>query len=408
MNKEILDKYSKVILSSALKIKKGDVLWLKSEPIHLEFAKLLARNAYELGAKYVNVSLDDPAFSRIRIDQVTEDEYLDYIPGYRASMFDSIVEEGWRSLALRGPSNPDLMEGINSEKLGRATKAASLVRRKFQSAAASNRIPWNVCLAPTKDWAEKVLGSSENWEEEIWKVLIPILRLDNENPAAEWLLHDAKLKSRAEFLNSQKFSKIKFTGPGTNLTVGLLPDRHFNGGSCTSSDGTVFFPNIPTEEVFSTPDMTATEGEVVCTRPVTVYGAQVNEAWFKFEEGKVVECGAKTNSAVLQQFVNTDEGASMLGEIALVGIDSPIYQSGKIFHNILFDENASCHIALGNGYPDCIENGTRMSDKELKECKCNQSLVHTDFMISSEKVDVFGVKADGSEVALLKNGSFVI
>ena len=408
MNKEIFNEYSKVILSGALRLKKGDVLWLKTEPVHLEFAKMLAVNAYKLGAKYVNVSLDDPAFSRIRIDSITDDEYLDYIPGYRTSMYDSIVEEGWRSLALRGPSNPDLMEGIDSKKLGRATKAASVSRKKFQSAAASNRIPWNVCVVPTEAWAEKVLGSSENWEEEIWKVLIPILRLDKEDPAAAWLQHDAKLKRRAEFLNKHKFSKIKFAGPGTNLTVGLLPDRHFNAGSCTCSDGTIFFPNIPTEEVFSTPDMTATEGEVVCTRPVTVYGAQVNEAWFKFEKGKVVECGAKTNSDVLQQFVKTDEGASMLGEIALVGIDSPIYQSGKIFHNILFDENASCHIALGNGYTDCIENGTRMSEQELKECKCNQSLVHTDFMISSEEVDVFGIKEDGSEIMLLKNGSFVI
>ncbi len=408
MNKEIFNKYSKVILSSALCLKKDDVLWLKTEPVHLEFAKMLAVNAYKLGAKYVNVSLEDPAFNRIRIDEITDDKYLDYIPSYRTSMYDFIVEEGWRSLALRGPSNPDLMEGINSEKLGRATKAASISRKKFQSAAASNRIPWNVCVVPTKAWAEKVLGTSENWEEEIWKVLIPILRLDKDDPAAAWLLHDAKLKSRAEFLNKHKFSKIKFTGPGTNLTVGLLPDRHFNAGSCTSSDGTMFFPNIPTEEVFSTPDMTATEGEVVCTRPVTVYGAQVNEAWFKFEKGKVVECGAKTNSDVLQQFVKTDEGASMLGEIALVGIDSPIYQSGKIFHNILFDENASCHIALGNGYTDCITKGTRMTENELKECKCNQSLVHTDFMISSEEVDVLGIKADGSEVVLLKNGSFVI
>ena len=408
MNKDIFNKYSKVILSSALKIKKGDVLWLKAEPVHLEFARLLAQNAYKLGAKYVNVSLEDPAFNRIRIDQVTEDKYLDYIPGYRSSMFDSIVEEGWRSLALRGPSNPDLMEGVNSKKLGRSTKAASIARKNFQTAAASNKIPWNVCLAPTKAWAEKVLGSSDNWEEEIWKVLIPILRLDKDDPAAAWLLHDAKLKNRADFLNKHKFSKIKFTGPGTNLTVGLLPDRHFNAGSCTASDGTKFFPNIPTEEIFSTPDMTATEGKVVCTRPVTVYGAQVNEAWFLFKEGKVVECGAKTNADVLQQFVKADVGASMLGEVALVGIDSPIYQSGKIFHNILFDENASCHIALGNGYPDCIKNGTRMSEQELKECNCNQSLVHTDFMISSEEVDVFGVKEDGSEILLLKNGNFVI
>ncbi len=408
MNIEILKAYSKIILQGALKIKNGDVLWIKSEPIHLELAKLFAETAYKSGAKYVNISLEDPAFNRIRIDSTTDNNFLDYVPENRTPMFDSIVKEGWRSLALRGPAEPDLMEGVDSVKLARATKAASIARKGFLAAASSNKIPWNVCLAPTPDWAAKVLGSSDNWEERIWEILIPILRLDAKDPVAAWLEHDAKLKQRAAFLNSHRFPKIRFTGPGTDLTIGMLPDRRFNGGSCTSADGTVFFPNIPTEEVFSTPDKTATEGTVQCTRPVTVYGAQVDGAWFRFEKGRVVESTATTNADILKQFIKTDDGASMLGEVALVGIDSPIYQSKKIFHNILFDENASCHIALGNGYTDCIVNGTSMDDKTLQACRCNQSLVHTDFMIGSEDVDVTGVSANGTEVVIIKKGEFVI
>ncbi|MCK5132327.1 MAG: aminopeptidase [Candidatus Sabulitectum sp.] len=408
MNKELMKAYSEVILSGALKIKKGDVLWLRSEPVHLELARFMAETAYKLGAKYVNISMEDPAFARIRIDSTVDDCFLDYVPENRTPMFDSVVKEGWRSLALRGPAEPDLMEGVDSVKLARATKAASMARKGFLSAISSNKLPWNVCLAPTRAWAEKVLGSDEDWEDRIWDILIPILRLDRDDPVAAWLEHDAMLKRRAEFLNSHKFPKIRFSGPGTDLTIGMLPDRRFNGGSCTAADGTVFFPNIPTEEVFSTPDMTATEGKVRCTRPVTVYGAQVNGAWFRFEEGRVVESGAETNAHVLKQYLGTDEGASMLGEIALVGVDSPIYKSGKIFHNILFDENASCHIALGNGYTDCIDGGTKMDEEALRSCRCNQSLVHTDFMIGSEEVDVTGIAADGTETMIIKNGEFMI
>lgn len=408
MNKELMKAYSEVILSGALKIKKGDVLWLRSEPVHLKLARFMAETAYKLGAKYVNISMEDPAFARIRIDSTVDDGFLDYVPENRTPMFDSVVKEGWRSLALRGPAEPDLMEGVDSVKLARATKAASMARKGFLSAISSNKLPWNVCLAPTRAWAEKVLGSDEDWENRIWDILIPILRLDRDDPVAAWLEHDAMLKRRAEFLNSCKFPKIRFSGPGTDLTIGMLPDRRFNGGSCTSADGTVFFPNIPTEEVFSTPDMTATEGKVRCTRPVTVYGAQVNGAWLRFEKGRVVESGAETNAHVLKQYLSTDEGASMLGEIALVGVDSPIYKSGKIFHNILFDENASCHIALGNGYTDCIDGGTKMNEEALRSCRCNQSLVHTDFMIGSEEVDVTGIAADGTETMIIKNGEFVI
>lgn len=408
MNKELMKAYSEVILSGALKIKRGDVLWLRSEPVHLELARFFAEKAYELGAKFVNVSLEDPVFNRIRIDSTGDDSFLDYVPENRTPMFDSIVKEGWRSLSLRGPAKPDLMEGVDSVKLARSTKAASIARRGFLSAVSSNKLPWNVCLAPTCAWAEKVLGSDEDWENRIWDILVPILRLDRDDPVAAWHEHDALLKRRASFLNSRKFPKIRFTGPGTDLTVGMLPDRRFNGGSCTAADGTVFFPNIPTEEIFSTPDMTATEGKVRCTRPVTVYGAQVSGAWFKFEKGRVVESGAEANEEVLKQYLSTDDGASMLGEVALVGVDSPVYRSGKIFHNILFDENASCHIALGNGYTDCIVDGTTMDEEALRICRCNQSLVHTDFMIGSEEVDVAGIAADGTETMIIENGKFVI
>lgn len=408
MREGILDAYTDVILSGALSIKKKDRLWIRSEPVHRELAGMLAAKAYRMGAEFVRVSLEDPLFDRIRVDNSSEDSFLDYVAGYTETMFKSVVDDGFRSLALRGPADPDLMQGVNPDRLARMSKAFSMARRGFMSAVSSNRIPWNVCLAPTEAWASKVLGSSENWEERIWDVLIPILRLDAESPAEAWRNHDRELKRRALFLNERAFAGFHFTGSGTDLTVGMLPDRRFCGGSCSSSDGTVFFPNIPTEEVFSTPDMNATRGKVVCTRPVTVLGAQVENAWFSFSGGKVTGCGASKNGNVLEKYIETDSGAGQLGEIALVGTDSPIYRSGMVFHNILFDENATCHIALGNGYTDCIEGGTGMSSGELTATGCNQSLVHTDFMIGGEGVDVSGITPGGTETVIIKNGEFVI
>lgn len=408
MNNEILEKYSEVILGGALSIKPGDRLWLRSEPVHGSLVEQLVRKAYAMGAEFVKVTYEDPVFTRIRTDLSDKDEFLDFVPGYTRQMYQSMIDEGFRSLALRGPSNPDVMQGADPGRLGRMTKAASIARKEFLKAVSSNRVPWNVCLAPTRDWAFKVLGSEENWLERIWEVLIPILRLNEEEPAAAWYKHDSELKRRAAFLNEKSYCGYHFLGPDTDLTIGMLPDRRFCGGSCKSADGTIFFPNIPTEEVFSTPDMNATQGRVKCTRPVTVLGAQVEDAWFEFNRGRVTDCGAGKNGEVLKRYIDTDEGAARLGEIALVGTDSPIYRSGLVFHNILFDENASCHIALGNGYTDCIKGGTSMTSSELDDVSCNQSLVHTDFMIGGAQVDVYGITGDGQEELVIRKGEFTI
>jgi len=229
-----------------------------------------------------------------------------------------------------------------------------------------------------------------------------------DDPTAAWSAHDAELKRRSEFMNSARFDKIHFSGPDTDLFVGMAPNRIFAGGRCVNSKGVAFFPNIPTEEIFSTPDYTRTEGFVKTTRPVEVLGTQVKGAWFRFSGGRVVEFGADANRQILEQYLNFDDGAGALGEVALVDANSPIFRSGKVFYNILFDENAACHIALGNGYTDCIEKGTTMSDEELRATCCNTSLVHTDFMIGSEHISVSGIRKDGSSERIIEQGIFVI
>jgi len=410
MNLEnIRKKYAEVIVRTGVNLQEGQPLLIRTETGQRDFARILAREAYRRGASMVQVKFHDPVLRRIRIDESLKDGYLDFTPSHVPDMYDRYIEDGWCSVSLRGPQYPDVMEGADPDRVGRAGKALSLTMRRFLKGISANRIAWNVCLHPSREWSEKVLGhAGDDLEEDIWRVLVPILRLDAPDPAEAWLKHDSELKRRCGYMNKRRFDRIHFVGPGTDLYVGMAPNRIFAGGRCRNSSGVDFFPNIPTEEIFSTPDHTRTCGEVRTTRPVEVLGTQVKGAWFRFDNGSVVDFGADENSDVLDRYLDFDAGARALGEVALVGTESPIYQSGKIFHNILFDENASSHIALGNGYADCIEGGTSMSDEQLEETRCNLSLVHTDFMIGSGEVSVYGVSSDGAESPIIENGKFVI
>lgn len=407
MNDALNLKYADVILKSGINMQENQPILIRTEVAQRGFAGVLARHAYELGASYVHLVMSDPRVDRARIETAREDS-LSFVPSFVPPTFRTYVEENWASISLVGPEDPDIFEGLDSGRLGRTRKAASLAAREWLQRVSSNEIAWNVCLYPTPGWAAKVLGDGADWEARIWKELTPILRLDAEDPAVAWIRHDQVLKRRAAHMNGARYDRIRFAGPGTDLTIGMRPNRRFLGGRGQAKDGRDFFANLPTEEIFSTPDAARAEGTVRCTRPVEVMGTNVEGAWFRFEKGTVVDFGAEKNVAVLDQFLKLDERGKYLGEVALVGTDSPIYRSGRIFHSILFDENAACHIALGNGYTECVEGATGKSDEERLADGCNVSLVHVDFMIGSDEVSVFGVHADGREERIIEKGQFVI
>lgn len=406
--RSLMKKYAKLIAGTGINLQEGQPLLIRSEPVHREFVNLLAEAAYGRGCPLVLEDYSDPLLKRLRIDRAQQEDYLDFLPSHLEHMYECYLDDGWCTISLRGPEFPDAMEGVDPHRAGRAGRALSESMRGFLKGISSNRISWNVCLHPTRAWAAKVLGSEDDWERRIWEILLPVLRLDADDPAAAWIEHDAVLKRRTAHMNRSRYDGIRFSGPGTELFVGLAPDRVFAGGRCVNRNGVEFFPNIPTEEIFSTPDRRRTEGHVTVTRPVEVLGAQVEGAWFRFSDGIVTDFGADRNLEMLRQFLGFDEGAAALGEVALVDDYSPVSRSGRTFYSILFDENASSHIALGNGYADCIEEGTGMSSEELKSTGCNSSLVHTDFMIGSSEMSVFGVRCDGSEEAIMKDGVFVI
>jgi aminopeptidase len=401
------EKYADVILKCGINLQPGQPVLIRTEIAQREFAAVLTRRAYDLGAGYVHQVYRDPRNERSRIDRSRE-EYLDYVPSFVKPTYKAYLDENWASISLLGSENPDVFEGADSARLGRTQKAASIAAQEWLARASANHIAWNVCLYPTERWAAKVLGGPADWEERIWRELIPILRLDADDPARAWAEQGKELKRRAGHMNAARYDRIHFTGPDTDLTIGMSPDRLFLGGGGTAKDGRDFFANIPTEEIFSAPDCARTEGKVRCTRPVEIMGTNVEGVWLRFEQGAVVDFGAEKNAAVLDQFLKVDDRARYLGEIALVGTDSPIYRSGRVFHNILFDENAACHIALGSGYPKCLEGGTEMTQEQLAANGCNVALVHVDFMIGSSDVSVAGIRGDGRAERIIEKGRFVI
>lgn len=274
----------------------------------------------------------------------------------------------------------------------------------------SDELQWLVAAAPSQKWAAKILDTppSREAQTKLWQLLKSILRLDRDSPVGFWREQSARLEERAGILNELKLRELRFDGSGTDLRVGIPEGAVWTGGAARTPEGIIFMPNIPTEEVFTAPDYRRTEGRVRATRPVTVLGDLVEGACFTFREGKVVEATADRGAETLKRFLDIDEGSRFLGEVALVDSSSPIYQSGYLFYNTLLDENAACHIALGNAYPDTIEGGLDMSPEELGAAGANRSIQHADFMIGSESVDVLGLRQDGREIEIMRNGSFVL
>jgi aminopeptidase len=406
-----LEKYSNVILTN-LNIQEGQNLLIRTEPIHWKFASIIAAEAYKKGARYVRVDSNEkenPLLYKARIEH-SKDIYLDYVPAFRTETLRLLVEENWALIALNGTEDPDLLANLNPKKNTKSGKAIAEAGKSFREAVQNHRIQWIVAFAPTEILAGKIMEMPPSPEaiDSLWEVLIPILHLDNGNPSGIWVESGKTLKRRSSVLNSLKLKEVYFKGPGTDLKMGLSKKAVWNGGSSVTDKGIEFSPNLPTEEVFTAPDFRETEGQVKITRPVLVpaIGKVIEGAWFEFSQGKLTKYGAESGKDVLDQYLSIDLAAAYLGELALVDSNSPIFKSGKTFYNILFDENASCHIALGSAYPDCYEGGSRMSDEVLLENGINVSNLHTDFMIGSPDVDVTGLTWDDEKIDIIINGEF--
>lgn len=406
MNSEILNKYADLLLQVGVNVQKGQNVLIKTEPYHHHFANLLAEKAYQLGAKYVDMSFATPGLTKARLAYSTE-ENLSFVPEYVKAFSDEWAHKDSCLLNVRGSENPDWLADVDQDRNAIIAKAMSDVAEKMRKFAMSDFLKWNVCNVPTPAWGAKVFGgeaSAEN-EKKLWESLIPILRLDQEDPVAAWRQNGEMLFNRANKLNELKLKAVHFKAPNTDLTVEIVNDCGWAGGKSLTPDGQVFVANLPTEEIFTTPNWRKTSGKVRVTKPVEVLGKTVENSWFEFKDGKVTDYGAEKGKEQLDTFFKIDEQARYLGEVALVDSSSPIYKSNTVFHSILLDENASCHIALGAGYTNDLAKED-LSKDQLSERGVNQSILHTDFMIGSDEMNVTGIGHDGTETPILKQGKF--
>lgn len=405
---EIKDKYAELILKQGIGIREGQCVRIQTEPYHWSFVHILEKKAYELGARFVHCKVDH-IMSQVNMSRYQKPEYRGTVPGYLEKIVENLIEDEWSFINFDGKAEPELGKLIDQSAIVETNRNTMNIMKPLIAARMDGRCTWTMGSLPTEKWAQKIFGGDASQDSlcKLWEVLIPIMRLDQTDPAKAWANQAELLKKRYQYLNQQDLQYLHFIGPETDLKVYMAARSQWIGGKIEADNGRSFFPNIPTEEVFTSPDFRRTEGKVKVTRPVAVLGDQVEDAWFVFKEGKVIDYGAKSGKHLLDKFFEIDERSRYLGEVALVDGSSPIFKSGLIFHSILLDENAACHIALGRAIDVAIKNHeTLKSDEQKLEEGFNQSIQHIDFMIGSEDINVTGFRKDGSSVNILNKGCF--
>lgn len=401
-----LHNYAQLLIEYGICVYPGQIVEIFTEPYHRNFALILAEMAYNKGAKYVGITFLEPKLTPIRINGGKKED-LTYVSPHLAKSYNDLIEECGACLRIIGPEEPDLLENVDSKKLNLLNKSFFEVLEPFYiDGIGRSKIHWTIASAATPQWAKKIFPRLPEKEAEmaLWEQIFKICRADKINCIQEWEAHDLKLVARSQWLNSLKIKTLHFIGPGTDLQIGLSAIARFTGGRSKSAKGFLYEPNIPTEECFTTPDFRKTEGHVKTTRPFLVNGKLMEGLALWFKAGEVVKFKADKNEDTFAEFIETDKGSKFLGEVALVGIDSPVYQSGLVFQEILYDENAASHIAIGLAYKKCLENGENLSKEELDKVGCNVSSIHRDMMISSEEVDVFAETYDGTKMTLIQKG----
>jgi len=418
MNDQLLAQqraYADLIIRVGVNLQPGQAVAIRAELGHRDFVRILATRAYEAGARHVEVLWQDPLVSKIRFQHVQRD-YLGFVPEYEVARAHEMLDNGWARIALTGDEYPDAYEEVDPALQREFRQSWHKKLGFFMQRMMNNEVAWCVAGVPVAPWAQKVFPGLDAAAatERLWELVLRVCRADQPDPAAAWWEHDARLKKVSAFMDRHQVRAIRYLdqrpGPdgkaSTDLTVGLTDRPNWSCGSSDSAAGLPFFANIPTEEIFSTPHNQRTEGWVRTSKPGFPFERELLNAWFRFERGEVVEWRADKGQDVLDELFQID-GARRLGELSLVDVRSPINQSGLIFYDTLFDENAVCHIAFGRGYPEGIQGGSKLSAEELDALGLNSSDTHVDLMIGAETMQVIGTCADGSEVLIMENGMFV-
>tara|TARA_R110002051_G_scaffold17074_3_gene50568 strand:- start:3359 stop:4612 length:1254 start_codon:yes stop_codon:yes gene_type:complete len=401
-----LEKLAEVAVKVGLQLQHGQDLIITAPIAALPLVRLITKHAYMAGAGLVTTFYADEVTTLARYAHAPDDSF-DKASGWLYEGMARAFAGGAARLAIAG-DNPLLLADQDPAKVARANKANSMAYKPALEKISNFDINWNIVSYPNPSWAKVVFPDLPE-EEAVFKLAEAIFaasRVDLADPVAAWAAHNTTLRSRSDWLNGERFEALHFTGPGTDLRVGLADGHEWHGGASTAKNGITCNPNIPTEEVFTTPHALKVEGHVSSTKPLSHQGTLIDEIQVRFEGGRIVEAKASKGEAVLNKVLDTDEGARRLGEVALVPHSSPISKSGILFYNTLFDENASCHIALGQCYSKCFLDGASLSQEQITAQGGNSSLIHIDWMIGSDKVDIDGIKPDGSKVPVMRKGEW--
>ncbi len=402
----MLEKYAQLAIKVGVNLQPSQLLVVNAPVKAAYFVRAIVKRAYEVGAENVHVEWHDDEITHTKL-AIAPFEALKQYPVWKAKGYEEMAEAGAAVLNVSIP-NPDLLKDIPGERVAAANKANAVAMEGFRKYTQTGKISWTAICIPGEEWAAKVFPDAppEEGTELLWHHIFKIVRIDAEDPVEAWRQHLAEVRNKLAFLNEKRYSKLHFRANGTDLTM-ALPEKHlWVGGGIYNEKGTFFVPNLPTEEVFTMPLKQSLEGIVSSTKPLNYGGNVIENFTLTFKEGRIVEFTAEKGYDTLKRLIETDEGSHYIGEVALVPHSSPISNTNLVFFNTLFDENASCHLAIGAAYPLSIEGGSTMSKEELEQQGANTSLVHVDFMIGGADMEISAEAADGKTEIIFKNGNW--
>jgi len=402
-----LQAYAKLLIGTGCALKEGQTLLLSAPVETAPFARMVAQAAWEAGAGEVILDWSDQTVSRLQYLHAPMSAF-ERVPEWKRVQRNSAALAGAAILSLDG-EDPDGMAGIDPARFTAWARAVHRDCKPFYDGMDLGRNVWCIAGAATPAWARKVFPGLSEAEamEKLWAAILSTARADGPDPAKAWADHSAAFQRRVELLNARQFDALHYTAAnGTDFTLGLNKGHVWAGGGAETVDGTWFFPNMPTEEIFTSPDRERADGVVHSALPLNYQGGLIEDFWIRFEKGEAVDCGARTGLDRLKSILDTDEGAKHLGEAALVPHASPIAQSGILFYSTLYDENAACHLALGKGFPECVQGGLEMDEEALRAHHVNVSATHVDFMIGTADLNITGILPGGAEVPVFREGNW--
>lgn len=402
---EQLENYARLVIEIGINTQKEDIVLISCPIERADFARLLAKKAYEAGANEVVIDWRDDQLTLLRF-QHSPVEVMEDIPQYLYDKREYYSLKGAKMISVYA-DNPELLSEIDPEKIQRVSMASSLKFKPLMKYTMNDINSWCVVSVPTLDWAKQVFPNSESPVEKLWDIIFKVTRLDRDDYIEAWKEHLSLLTEKAQWLNTMDFKYLVYKASnGTDLKIELPKGHIWMAANSKNAKGEDFVPNMPTEEVFTLPKRDGVNGRVYSSKPLAYNGNIIDEFYLEFKDGRVVDFDAKKGKDSLASIFEQDERARYLGEVALVAFDSPISNSNLLFFNTLFDENASCHLAFGKAYPTTIKGGTDMTDEELLDIGVNDSFIHEDFMIGTKDLSIIGIDHDGKETSIFVNGNW--